>query len=64
MLKKNYFCDLCGDEIKNYDKGFGIRFRDLMNFELTSVRNTDSKHICDRCAVQLKEQLKDMNFKR
>lgn len=57
MLKRTYYCDICGEEIKDKSESFGLHFSDLTKFTLGNYGCTEGKHICYRCAGQLKEHL-------
>ena len=57
MLKKMYKCDICSDEITDTTKAYGINFSSLNKFKIDSVKSTEGKHICFRCARLLAFEL-------
>ena len=48
MLKKTYFCDMCGEAI-DYEDGFGLRFISNHDFVMCDMQSTDGKHLCKSC---------------
>ena len=62
-MKRVYRCDICSDVIENpRDNLLGVYFHGNANFTLGDFGLTDGRHICHRCAEQLGEQLRKMDF--
>ena len=57
-MKKIYRCNLCR-EIYEPEFLTGLNFTTLSNFKLDSARSTDGSHICDKCLIQIHEQVND-----
>ena len=53
-MKRIYSCDICGDVVKDPCTLFGVNFSNLTNFTLGGYGSTENKHICYRCASQLR----------
>jgi hypothetical protein len=56
VKREIYSCDICGDE-KNPVDLLGLKFSGMQDFKVTNARATDGKHLCLRCARQIKDQL-------
>jgi hypothetical protein len=56
-MRRVYTCDICGNEQKHPNALFGVHFSTLDKFTLGCYGSTEGKHICWRCAKQLRDAL-------
>lgn len=56
-MRKVYKCNICGDNVKELNKLYGLNFTNLWKFDIGGYEVTEDVHICFCCAKQLRTHL-------